>query len=176
MARILEWFAIASCSGPLFSELFSMTRPSWVNWHGMAHKFTELQQAPSPRQGCDPWGREEIEAWTILQGLSSLWGNYVDFPFITFLLDIIKILLLGALRKNSYIWVVLLSIIFIKEEIPPAHLLLSDSESEVAQSCPTLCDPMDSSLHQAPPSMGFSRQEYWSGVPLPSPRHIYTHR
>ena len=83
------------------------------------------------------------------------------------------------------------------------------------QSCPTLCDPIDSSppgttipgilqartlewvaisfssawkwkvkvklLHcvrllvtpwtaayQAPPSMGFSRQEYWSGVPLPS--------
>ena len=84
------------------------------------------------------------------------------------------------------------------------------------QSCPTLCDPMDSSppgspvpgilqartlewiaiafsnawkwkvkvkslsrvwlfatpwtaAHQAPPSMGFSMQEYWSGVPLPSP-------
>ena len=26
--------------------------------------------------------------------------------------------------------------------------------------------------HQAPPSMGFSRQEYWSGVPLPSPIYI----
>ena len=25
--------------------------------------------------------------------------------------------------------------------------------------------------YQAPPSMGFSRQEYWSGVPLPSPSH-----
>ena len=25
-----------------------------------------------------------------------------------------------------------------------------------------------SATHQAPPSMGFSRQEYWSGVPLPS--------
>ena len=84
------------------------------------------------------------------------------------------------------------------------------------QSCPTLCDPMDSSppgspipgilqartlewvaisfsnawrwkvkvkslsrvrllatpwtaAHQAPPSMGFSRQEYWSMVPSPSP-------
>jgi len=84
------------------------------------------------------------------------------------------------------------------------------------QSCPTLCDPIDSSppgtpvpgilqarilewiaisfsnawkwkvkvkllscvrllatpwtaAHRAPPSMGFSRQEYWSGVPLPSP-------
>ena len=24
--------------------------------------------------------------------------------------------------------------------------------------------------YQAPPSMGFSRQEYWSGLPLPSPR------
>ena len=84
------------------------------------------------------------------------------------------------------------------------------------QSCPTLCDPIDSSppgypipgifqarilewvaisssnawkwkmkvkslshvlllatpwtaAHQAPPSMGLSRQEYWSGVPLPFP-------
>ena len=25
---------------------------------------------------------------------------------------------------------------------------------------------------QAPPSMGFSRQEYWSGVPLPSPNGL----
>ena len=85
------------------------------------------------------------------------------------------------------------------------------------QSCPTLCDPIDSgppgspvpgilqartlewvaisfsnawkwkvkvksfsrvqllatpptAAHQAPLSMGFSRQEYWSGVPLPSPQ------
>ena len=28
--------------------------------------------------------------------------------------------------------------------------------------------------HQAPPSMGFSRQEYWSGVPLPSPMWTMT--
>ena len=27
--------------------------------------------------------------------------------------------------------------------------------------------------YQAPPCMGFSRQEYWSGVPLPSPIHTY---
>ena len=26
--------------------------------------------------------------------------------------------------------------------------------------------------YQAPPSMGFSRQEYWSGLPLPSPPHL----
>ena len=43
-----------------------------------------------------------------------------------------------------------------------------ESQSEVAQSCPTFCDPMDCSL-PAPPCMGFSRQEYWSGLPFPSP-------
>ena len=45
------------------------------------------------------------------------------------------------------------------------------SVSEVAQSCPTLLDPMDCrgpAAYQSPPSMGFSRQEYWSGLPLPS--------
>ena len=43
------------------------------------------------------------------------------------------------------------------------------SESEVPQSCPTLSDPMGCSP-PGPPSMGFARQEYWSGVPLPSPK------
>ena len=91
------------------------------------------------------------------------------------------------------------------------------------QSCPTLCDPIDSSppgspvpgilqartlewvaisfsnawkwkvkvktlsciwllatpwtaAYQAPPPMGFSRQEYWSGLPLPSPRQMATNK
>ena len=43
-----------------------------------------------------------------------------------------------------------------------------ESESEVAQLRPTLCD-LWTVAHQAPPSMGFSRQEYWSGLPFPSP-------
>ena len=41
--------------------------------------------------------------------------------------------------------------------------------SLVAKSCLTLCDPMDYIAHQAPLSMGFSRQEYWSGLPCPPP-------
>ena len=92
----------------------------------------------------------------------------------------------------------------------------SAAAAKLLQSCPTLCDPIDSSppgfavpgilqartlewvaisfsivwkwkvkgkslsrvrlfstpwtaAYQAPPSMGFSRQEYWSGLPLPSP-------
>ena len=52
------------------------------------------------------------------------------------------------------------------------HFLLQcmkvKSESEVAQSCPTLATPW-SAAYQALPSIGFSRQKYWSGVPLPSP-------
>ena len=40
----------------------------------------------------------------------------------------------------------------------------------VTRSCPTLCDPMDGS--QVPLSMGFSRQEIWSGRPFPSPRDL----
>ena len=42
------------------------------------------------------------------------------------------------------------------------------SESEVTQSCPTLSDPMDCSLPGSSVH-GISRQEYWSGVSLPSP-------
>ena len=38
----------------------------------------------------------------------------------------------------------------------------------VAKLCPTLCDPVDVAC-QAPLSMEFSRQEYWSGLPFPSP-------
>ena len=98
----------------------------------------------------------------------------------------------------------------------PSRLLLTCLPAKSLQSCPTLCDPIDSSpssstipgilqartlewvaiffsnalkwkvkvkslsrvqllstpwtaAYQAPPSMGFSRQDYWSGVPLPSP-------
>ena len=45
---------------------------------------------------------------------------------------------------------------------------LGEGEGEVAQSCLTLCDPVDCNL------LGFSvhgisRQEYWSGLPFPSP-------
>ena len=40
--------------------------------------------------------------------------------------------------------------------------------SEVAQSCPTLCDPV-TVAYQASQSMEFSRQEYWSRLPFVSP-------
>ena len=42
--------------------------------------------------------------------------------------------------------------------------------AKALQLCPTLCDAIDGS----PPgslSLGFSRQEHWSGSPFPSPMH-----
>ena len=34
-----------------------------------------------------------------------------------------------------------------------------------------LCATPQAAAHQAPPSLGFSRQQHWSGLPLPSPMH-----
>ena len=41
----------------------------------------------------------------------------------------------------------------------------------ITKSCPTLCNPMDCTC-QAPLSMGFSRQEYWSGLSFPPPEDL----
>ena len=41
----------------------------------------------------------------------------------------------------------------------------------VAKSCPTLVT-LWTVARQAPLSMGFPRQEYWSGLPFPSPGHL----
>jgi len=38
-------------------------------------------------------------------------------------------------------------------------------------SCVRLCVTPEMAAHQAPPSLGFSRQEHWSGLPFPSPMH-----
>ena len=38
-------------------------------------------------------------------------------------------------------------------------------------SCVRLCVTPQTAAHQAPWSLGFSRQEHWSGLPFPSPMH-----
>ena len=56
------------------------------------------------------------------------------------------------------------------------HFLLQcmkvKSQNEVAQSVQLLMTSW-TAAYQAPPSMGFSRQEYWSGLPFPSPLNIF---
>ena len=56
------------------------------------------------------------------------------------------------------------------ETIPPSPVLKRiPVVCLVTQSCLTLWNPTDSSVHQAPLSMGLSRPEYWSGLPCPPP-------
>ena len=87
----------------------------------------------------------------------------------------------GLLREDSWIlttastfnlvqWVVLFKVY---EDSSPdcgqfstPKLLLLSRFSRVR-----LCVTPQTAAHQAPPSLGFSRQEHWSGVPFPSPMH-----
>ena len=49
-------------------------------------------------------------------------------------------------------------------------LMSAAAAAKSLQSCRTLCDPRDGSPPGSP-SLGFSRQEHWSGLPFPSPMH-----
>ena len=53
-------------------------------------------------------------------------------------------------------------------------VLYASCSCSVTKSCPTLGDPW-TLTHQAPLSMGVSRQEYWSGLPFPPPGIFATH-
>ena len=65
--------------------------------------------------------------------------------------------------------------------IPPFHSCSSSALNGIPQcmfllllshfSHVRLCATPQMAAHQAPPSLGFSRQEYWSGLPFPSPMH-----
>ena len=63
----------------------------------------------------------------------------------------------------------------ISELINLPTFLLGNTEKhtdrQCAQSCPSLATPWTGAC-QAPLSMGFFRQEYWSGLPFPSPGDI----
>ena len=58
----------------------------------------------------------------------------------------------------------LASLIFLKRSL--LLLLLQSRFSRVR-----LCATPETAAHQAPLSLGFSRQEHWSGLPFPSPMH-----
>ena len=68
-----------------------------------------------------------------------------------------RIILLGFKISNTHFLALL-------EERSP--LLLLSHFSHV-----WLCATPEMAAHQAPPSLGFSRQEQWSGLPFPSPMH-----
>ena len=54
----------------------------------------------------------------------------------------------------------------LSHQASPALLLLLSHFSRVR-----LCATPETAAHQAPPSLGLSRHEHWSGLPFPSPVH-----
>ena len=56
------------------------------------------------------------------------------------------------------------------EPLGKPEIITAAAAAKSLQLCLTLCDPM-TAAHQAPPSLGFSRQEHWSVLPFPSPMH-----
>ena len=81
---------------------------------------------------------------------------------------------------RDQIWFSLIQVVTWGRIASLMHILLYKSENAFVasaaaaaaslQSCPTLCDPIDGSPLGSP-SLGFSRQEHWSGLPFPSPMH-----
>ena len=71
---------------------------------------------------------------------------------------------------NIYVHLASAKKAFVSEELkidPFLLLLLLLSRISRVRLCATL----EKTAHQAPPSLGFSRQEHWSGLPFPSPTH-----
>ena len=62
-----------------------------------------------------------------------------------------------------------LSRLFCKEDAQVSQVVLLLLLSRFSRV--RLCATPLMAAHQAPPSLGFSRQEHWSGLPFPSPMH-----
>ena len=83
-----------------------------------------------------------------------------------------RVLEWGAIEKSKKLLTKQVGKIkLLKEECKLRKKLISAAAAaKLLQSCLTLCDPIDGSPPGSP-SLGFSRQEHWSGLPFPSPMH-----
>ena len=111
---------------------------------------------------CSPWNHKESDMTEQLNWKSRLTGTWLYR-------------MLNCKKKQKIpreyvilgIFKIFFSKIFLELVIIQLNLLYLHCTKSL-QSCPTLCDPVDhspsgSTVH------GFSRQEYWSGLPLPPP-------
>ena len=87
-------------------------------------------------------------------------------------LSAFKAVLTTASMKTAILWIWMqfrTSVLTTDFYILSLLLLLLSRFSRVR-----LCATSEMAAHQAPPSLGFSRQEHWSGLPFPSPRGLKT--
>ena len=110
--------------------------------------------------------------WKFLQHLSqwhyagvSRWNSSVShLPLWTILFGLWKRSILSGCHRGSHST---LLYSFSSCSITYSLLLLLLSHFSRVQLCAT----PETAAHQAPPSLGFSRQEHWRGLPFPSPMH-----
>ena len=143
------------------------------------------------------------------------------FNFFNFLIGgklVYNVVLVSAIQGHESVIIICTCALPLEPPSPPPSYPSAAAAAKSLQSCPTLCNPIDSSppdspipgilqartlewvaisfsnawkwkvkvkslscvrllatpwtaAYQAPPPMGFSRQEYWSGVPSPSLSH-----
>ena len=183
-----------------------------------------MEKAMAPHSSSLAWEIPRTEEPGRLQSMGSLrvrhdWETSLSLSYVLYIATMLNItspwltyfiagdICLLILNQRIFNDILLYNICFLKS-ISASKLMLCYAKS--LQSCPTLCDPIDSSqpgspipgILQArtlewvaisfsnawkwkvkvkslsciwpsvtpwtPPSMGFSRQAYWSGVPLPS--------
>ena len=138
----------------------------WDDW--MA-SLTEQTLGVGDGQGslacCSPWGHKELDMTEQLNN-NNKW-------------DGIAMLLLLLLSRFSRVWLCATPLPRPldspgKNTGVGCHFLLQCMKVKVKSLSRAwhLATPW-TAAYQAPPSMGFSRQEYWSGVPLPSPLNSY---
>ena len=115
-----------------------------------------LDSKGGPQPGLvPPWGRWDCTLSLRLVGVG--WG--IPASSVNFL----NLFLIGVWLLYN---VVLVSAALQHEPAMLLLLLLLSCLSRVR-----LCATPETAAHQAPPSLGFSRQEHCSGLPFPSPRH-----
>ena len=99
--------------------------------------------------------------WQPVFYLASLLQYFLPCRILQRLCNVVKML------ANARVVIILQYISATNQHI--VYLKLYMRVCSVAQSCPILCDPKRTVAYQAPLSMEFSKQEYWSEEPFPTP-------
>ena len=150
----------------ILSDLSTMTCPSWVAPQGMAW-FHWV------RPGCGPSViRLTSFLWLWFQCICLLMPscNTYHLTWVSLTLDVRYLFMttpylgrgISPHRHPSWPWTW-------SSSSRPSFILLVLLLSHFSRV--QLCATPETAPHQAPPSLGFSRQEHWSGLPFPSPMH-----
>ena len=134
----------------LVKRLPTMWEPGFDPWVGKISWRRKWQPTPvflpgeshgwRSMVGYSPWGRKELDTTERASQRNRIFATKAFYL---------------VRNQQKFIW---------------PHSVLYLYSITYAQSCLTLCDPMDGLLVlRTPLSMGFPRQKYWSGLPCPPP-------